>query len=88
MGVIRKRQGICWSCTESGGGKRGDLETAVSSQFALVRGCITIPNSNSVADIQDCWECERCGELVPFNTMREYQQTGNIVARKERKRGR
>ena len=88
MGLVNSVAGICWKCTEMKHGPDHKEKGVVEKRmFELTRGMVTrpTPTGTKVVDVRDVMKCYTCGELVPLESWREYQNTGDIIIRKQRK---
>ena len=89
MGFVNKVSGTCWKCTEKEHGPdyrtKGVRESRI---FYVTRAIVTrrIPGGTGIVDVRDAICCEKCGELVPLDSWRQYQSKGDIVIRKSRER--
>lgn len=88
MSLTNIVSGKCWKCTEREHGpdhqEKGESTTRI---FELCRAMVTrtTPTGTTVVDVRDALKCRECGELVPLDTWRSYQASGDIVIRKMRK---
>lgn len=87
MALTHICSGRCYKCTEKSMGPDWEMkgQSPVIRTFHLVRALFT-SSARRHADVIDCWECQECHELVPYDSWRTYQKTGNVVVRQPDRR--
>ena len=88
MGLVNVISGICRKCTRLvHGPDHKEKGVTCTCPFEVTRAIVTRPSPTGpkFVEVRDVFKCRECGEVVPIDTWRTYQKTGDIVIRKQRK---